>query len=733
MSLLHYIDNEVPDFGEWSSVVRDTESNVQRSALAAWPDRGSYGVRIASDSTERGYVTKDLAVDLDPGESIFVGFWLKPQQPSNVAALDLFEIDTPSGFGCGFRTYSSAGWQCFIINDVGALSTVLIPLTTNTWMYIVVELRRASSDVASDGGVKVYRDGYLSGSSLSVDNYDRAAQIIELRIGVTEPCGLYNNNEDFDFDEVKIATTYPEPYAPTPADEYPSARRTVVVVPASTEGRDFADFCIDNYSVPRSNICYLPNASATESLADYATWQTQVEDDLADFFARNPTIADNCTCFLLGQNTPGYFLDETSGGKKHSAVSRMMNYGTAFSSQTDNPLYAPATVTRLTKTSLRAAGVYLATRIDSNREEEYYEAIFYHTEEDVSALAQIPDDDYLVAESGNTYIASPAAGKLRIKTLGTDGDPTENVCFYTVNGSAPQPADQGVRAAYIERANYVTPGGETLRGADSLHTKLYTNGYAAGIAFSDDADGVDLASFFEMLRIGGTFAEACMVALEHVDFTAVCAGFPLWTIRFQLGGYNVYSGYGSRDAIDYTTQVGATRPGVVQLALTSADYANEADHYFALRAVSSAGVEETNTQRFVRVRKDAEGALVGPAPAALVTASVAQAAGGYLTVSFTYSPTSAVGVATTVQVARGAGWPLVWDWDTPEGTASVAARGRTSGTVTVGPYSDGETVHLAIRAVTAGAVAGPVMVLNVIAADAVGPAEISYVAAEQMT
>ena len=675
MSLLHYIDNEVPDFGEWSSVVRDTESNVQRSALAAWPDRGSYGVRIASDSTERGYVTKDLAVDLDPGESIFVGFWLKPQQPSNVAALDLFEIDTPSGFGCGFRTYSSAGWQCFIINDVGALSTVLIPLTTNTWMYIVVELRRASSDVASDGGVRVYRDGYLSGSYLSVDNYDRAAQVIELRIGVTEPCGYYDTNEDFDFDEVKIATTYPEPYAPTPADEYPSARRTVVVVPASTEGRDFADFCIDNYSVPRSNICYLPNASATESLADYATWQTQVEDDLADFFARNPTIADNCTCFLLGQNTPGYFLDETSGGKKHSAVSRMMNYGTAFSSQTDNPLYAPATVTRLTKTALRAAGVYLATRIDSNREEEYYEAIFYHTEEDVSALAQIPDDDYLVAESGNTYIASPAAGKLRIKTLGTDGDPTENVCFYTVNGSAPQPADQGVRAAYIERANYVTPGGETLRGADSLHTKLYTNGYAAGIAFSDDADGVDLASFFEMLRIGGTFAEACMVALEHVDFTAVCAGFPLWTIRFQLGGYNVYSGYGSRDAIDYAAPVWAGRADA-QTASFPRTLVPGQKYVVGVRRISSAGVEDRNTHIIAYVEVDDEGVLL-PAPLPPPQDVTAQgAADGTVLVGFSFNPDIGFGAASAFEVFSDDGAGTL-DLQTPAATVgSVRADER---------------------------------------------------------
>ena len=37
MSLLHYIDNEVPAFGEWDSVVTTGASTIVRSTDAAFP------------------------------------------------------------------------------------------------------------------------------------------------------------------------------------------------------------------------------------------------------------------------------------------------------------------------------------------------------------------------------------------------------------------------------------------------------------------------------------------------------------------------------------------------------------------------------------------------------------------------------------------------------------------------------------------------------------------------
>ena len=53
MTLLHYIDNEVPwsgDYGEWDSRTQAGGSTITRTAGAAWPERGDYGLDIEKNT-----------------------------------------------------------------------------------------------------------------------------------------------------------------------------------------------------------------------------------------------------------------------------------------------------------------------------------------------------------------------------------------------------------------------------------------------------------------------------------------------------------------------------------------------------------------------------------------------------------------------------------------------------------------------------------------------------------
>ena len=82
MSLLHYIDNEVPwdapaHYGEWDSLVEAGGSMIVRAgAEAAFPDRGSHGLRCRTASGDVAYVQKDGVASVAPGGEIYVGFWL---------------------------------------------------------------------------------------------------------------------------------------------------------------------------------------------------------------------------------------------------------------------------------------------------------------------------------------------------------------------------------------------------------------------------------------------------------------------------------------------------------------------------------------------------------------------------------------------------------------------------------------------------------------------------------
>ena len=715
MSLLHYIDNEVPwdapaHYGEWDSRVDAGDSWLDISY--GFPERGYYGLRCKTVAGDIAYVQKDGVASVAPGGEIYVGFWLYvailPAAGTYIGSLYIAGTVKLGvyHFADGrlrFNYRHDGGWS------VGATATP--PAASGRWLYLVLGVKRATTDVSADGWYKMYFDGRLAGEVTGKDNYDSWAGSLDLRAGCHS---LAQDSLDIYLDEYKVATSYPEPYVPAPAGEYPCPERTAVLYrTASADSVAFADYCVSELGVPLANLIPLPDASADEILADYATFQSEVEDGIDAYLALNPTVAANCSCFLIGHGVPGYF---TYGGVVHSATSRLMNYGTAFSSGAANPLYAPSTVARLTKTAL--GGKHLCCRIDADTLQHSKDLI--DRAATITALAELPDADTLWgADSTATYRASLACQKLRILTdriEGGEGILADDAAFiwyegggYGTGGSRVAVAAPGAASAFSLRG-----------GGTTCFAVLHLNTFAAALGNSHTADTFDAESFFEMLRIGGTLAEAYIVAVSKLDFTAVAAGCPLLTVAFQLGGYNVYRGLGGIEGIDWQEPVACARSGDETLSVEGA-LTPGLRHVFAARAVSAEGVEERNTHVVAYPELDEQGGLL-PAPLARPTELTAEAqSDGTLLVGFSYAP--------PVGFAEADGLDLLGDDGTgelnlenPLATVDGAADGQTDFEVSI---SRPEVPTLLACRARNGEQLGPVSeALLVPAPDAPSPAEL---------
>ena len=248
MTWTHYIDNEVPwdapaHYGEWDSLVEAGGSTIVQSTDAAFPDRGSYGLRCQTVSGNTACVEKEDVASIAVGGELYIGFWMK------VAAL-------PAAYTYVTSLYEGSNLRVGVLLDTdgdlrlicrrdGAftyLAYTAPPAASGRWLYFVLAVKRASSDVAADGWFRMYFDGRLADEAIDQDNYDSFANLLNLRAGCQA-----NAADDLDvyLDEYKVAAGYPEPHVPTPADEYPSARRTAVLYrTASADSVEFADYCV---------------------------------------------------------------------------------------------------------------------------------------------------------------------------------------------------------------------------------------------------------------------------------------------------------------------------------------------------------------------------------------------------------------------------------------------------------------------------------------------------------
>jgi len=617
MTLLNYVDNEVVwdgDYGEWDLRTQAGGSTITQSADASFPDRGSYGLRCRTAVGNLAYMQKTITTTIAAGGSLFFGYWFKINvMPTSYTYTG--RILNSAGAVVARLYLSSTGKMQFgFYNDAGALSfsgatTALI--NDGNWHYMVVEIVRATTSIAADGILNVWVDGSPQPSTATVDNYDKSAIIGTMRFGCTATARV---DTDLFYDEIKVSTTYPLPYLPTPSDELPTGNRTVVLFKeGNSDSAGVASYACEQLDIPLAMRIPLPNATTTEAAASYATWQTEVEDDIDTWFVLNTEAATNVTSFIVGHNVPGYFTDS---GTKHSATSRLQNYGTVFSSQTTNPLYNPATVARLTKTLL--AGQYLATRVDSDT--LAHSKTIIDRAVTVSALTTIPADEIFFS-SETAYLASVGFQNLRIDSSAMalfedDAFVWGNPGSYSYTGTASR----------ITFGDTVTNGGDSLRGSwtgpfASIHAaEAIAIGYASSLGWSATAGTFDADSFFQMLRLGGTFAEACMVSTALLDYHGVHVGAGLATAQLKKDGYTVYRGIGTDVGdVDVDTPLAHLQASNITPTLTGLGHAVSTKYTYLIRPtrVTSDGseLETQDLSNNVVFETDAAGEWIGTRPA----------------------------------------------------------------------------------------------------------------------
>ncbi len=616
--LLHYIDNEVPSFAEWTAVTEQGSSTVARSTAASFPDRGSYGLRFTCDgSNNDAYVYID-SIGHTLSTTCAVGFWINVRElnAGNVKTLYLSNSSSEYTVLLAIRTGDIRlyGWDnsgTLHYTDDGPA------LEDKGWNYVQVVLHTDSSA----GYVKAYVNGLEEVAVTGLANNTRAADLDRVDIGmVSNPA----DGQILDIDEIKIGAALAdvEPYSPTPADDYVSARRTVLIVPETADGHEFADYVCGQCSLPYANRLFLPTVTG-ESLADYATFQSEVEDVLDAFLANFTGVAGNCCAFLVGYDAQGYF---TSGGVKHSATSRLMNYSNAFSSQTANPLYRSSGLptSRITATELAAAGVYACSRVDADTLANAKAIVDAAVA--AAALSSLAETDKLFSDD-STFKSSLGCQHLRIETAALAS--CANDAFVWGDTGSPTFGDAGSRICFTDDS---ADSADTQTATSEIFDATVTNGYAAGLGFGDTAGTLQPGPFFEILRLGGTLAEAAMEAINYLDYTAVLIGLPWMTVNFRRDGYNVYAGAGGAEDIDWASPVAYARGGV-ETAAVPLEMSPGRKYALGLRAVSAAGVEERNAHVFALMETDAQGDLLPVLPVPYDV--TAEACGGSVGVGFT--------------------------------------------------------------------------------------------------
>ena len=706
MSVEGYWDFEPPLADEGWSLAEAGASTATRLAAAAWPERGATGLRTVIDSTSSAYVYTDLSMTLSPGQVYYCGFWFRVNAVGG-GFMDIVRQNVTGGpagsIGAFIYVWPDGDASIYARTDASTYGTAskesAVPVD-GTWCYVVMAVKRATSAGAADGWCKLYVDGALMATSAAFDNYDQYANLTHLFMG-----SMIQKRDGAvcDYDEVKVCIDeYPEPFAAAPLTDYAEIRRTVLLTPDTSDGRDFAAYTVAQTGLPSANVCILPNTTATETLADYATFQTEVETDLAAWLALHPTVAARATTFLIGPGVPGAFL---AGGVAHSATSRLMHYPAAFSSQTANPLHDPATVARLTVADLQAAGVYLASRIDADTLANA-KAIL---DAGIAASA-LPATDVLYSDEA-AYLATLPCQKLRIATAAI-GE-LANDAFVWGDAGAPSFGAAGSRIAFVDDS---ADAADTLRATSELFDAMVTHGYAAGIGSADVAEAPDIEPFFEMLRIGGTLAEAAAVAAPTVDSSLVLAGDPLMTAAFSTTGYTVYRGLGDVSNVDFDTPVATLGAGESSASLTGLGHDASSRYTVVIRPVLN-GLEGPDLSCAVEVVTDDEGEWIGSRPPAVERVDAEAGPAGDVTVRWTFrtpyggSPPADFAVYRSTSRDAGSG--------EPEATETYSADGEYSHTFSL---ADGATGYFAVSARTAEGIESKLSpIVGPIVADASAP------------
>jgi len=199
-------------------------------------------------------------------------------------------------------------------------------------------------------------------------------------------------------------------------------------------------------------------------------------------------------------------------------------------------------------------------------------------------------------------------------------------------------------------------------------------------------------------------------------------------------GYEICMGTGPVEAnIDEDNPVALVPQGINSLDLVDvADnlgIESDTDYLLAVRAVSESDVDSelSNAQR-IRIESDT---LLGQKPNPLSSATAEAVSGGEVAVRVQYNTIDEPAAATQVKVARYDLTTKAYDFASPEATLTVSGSGNIKLSDTIGPYTHGDTVKLAARAVTAAGVAGDATAITPVVADTTGPAVVDSMTATQ--
>jgi len=214
MAQLFHIDNETPDLGDWDgSYIEEPATIVQAEAAKLPGSGGTLGLRISGSNSRLAYVYKTIS-ELAAGETRYLGGFIKPPvvagQGTHIAPIQLSGsaqiayLDLREDGKLYSSWWSDAG--------MGYSSPVGTYLSPGNWHYIVLAVKRASSNVAGDGGVKFYVDGNLvHASAEAYDNYDRCAGAGQCAYGLAMTADF---DLPVDFDEMYASdNVYPDPEA----------------------------------------------------------------------------------------------------------------------------------------------------------------------------------------------------------------------------------------------------------------------------------------------------------------------------------------------------------------------------------------------------------------------------------------------------------------------------------------------------------------------------------------
>ena len=197
------------------------------------------------------------------------------------------------------------------------------------------------------------------------------------------------------------------------------------------------------------------------------------------------------------------------------------------------------------------------------------------------------------------------------------------------------------------------------------------------------------------------------------------------------GGYLIYLAEGHSPAdIDFDADLAGCAQAGSGSAYIFRVLTPGVGYVAAIRAVSDAGVIEENETVFCELAVDAEGVLTANRPFAPQAVVATPAAGGYVETRVQYFRLGEQAAAASIQIALVTG--DVADWEAPLVTATLAADDWQEIVATVGPFSDGQGIVIAARAVTAGGVAGPATEALPIVADATAPAAPSGLVASRV-